>query len=248
MRLHLKYGCAAALAVAMVTQAALATATLTRDDRELVIEATASENGAGLTTGEVVQTPSFGDAFGLALGSGLIESQPAGDAQAQATAQQISSFDASPDFMSVHAEGVAEARGQIDAFALIASNDANAESNFVIEFNITVPMTWTLDASILDEGSGSTGYVRLRPVGGSNIFNLDQNSGVSVLSDTGTLQPGDYELLAKASGTAFGSQDFNTFFDRDAEFALDFSIVPEPASGLLLLLGGVAALRRRWTR
>jgi hypothetical protein len=234
----------AALVVSIVGQATLAASTLTRDDRALEIYAAVTEGFNARGIGPLSNTPSFGEPFAINLGSGTVESTPNGDAQSRATATQDSSLDASPNFMSVHAEGTANAFGSLTAFAFDADAEANADSHFEIEFNIDAPMTWSINASIEDEGASTAGRVRLRPVGGSDIFLLE---GTGALSDAdgGVLQPGDYELIGQATAAGFVTTvSGGTVFDRDAAFAFDFTVAPEPATGLLLLLGGVAGLRR----
>ena len=62
-------------------------------------------------------------------------------------------------------------------------------------------------------------------------------------NDSLLLQLGDYELIAEADVIGF-VQD-GGFFSRDASYDLTFTLVPEPASGILLLIGASVLARRR---
>jgi len=223
-----------------------AAATLTQDLRELEIAASVTEGFNSQGIGPISNAPAFGAAYNMVFGSGQLTSSPAGDAQARATATQLSSLDASPIFTSVSAAGTAEANGTVDAFATSADSSGDATSDFVIQFNVANPQAWSITASIMDEGSGSTAYVRLREVGAvTYLFNLSGDGSLND-SDGGVLPAGDYEILGRAAGVGFASSEGAGFYDRDAEFALEFNLIPEPATGALLL--ACAGLMRRGRR
>jgi hypothetical protein len=229
----------------MVAQSVQATATLTSDDRYIEIEADVTIDGVNSHVGPLSDMPAMGELFDTSMTDGV----PAGAlpaAEADAFASQTSSFDASPVFTSIMAEGAANAHGQINSFTEITDFSSSAESVFSIVFNVATAQDWSISASILDEGSGSTARVRLRHLGGADVFLLQNTTGSD--SGSGTLDPGDYELLGEAKAIFFGSSTGTSFYDKDANFSFDFSIVPEPASGLLLLIGGSLLLRRRATR
>jgi hypothetical protein len=176
------------------------------------------------------------------MDTGLLLSPASGAAEAQATASQISSFNASP-FSMITASGTAHAFGTVDSFSIDSLADVDATSDFVIQFSIASPQQWSMTASILDDGASRTAYVRLREVGAVDfIFNLQTNTGSD--SAAGTLPAGVYEIMARAFAAGFASSTGSGFFNRDAEFSFEFTVIPEPASGLILLCCGGLALRR----
>lgn len=228
---------------------AKAAALLTGDDREIEVEASVSEGGAGHTVGPSLLTPNFGDPFTPFLETGLLVSSPSGDAEASAMSIQSSSFDTVPGFSWVSATGSANAFGRVDAFATIADAQSSADSIFDITFTVDTPQQWSIIATIDDEGSGSTGRVRLRQVGGGVNEFLLQGTGQLSASASGTLDPGiTYQLRGEARVAGFASSFGSSFFNKDAAFSLEFNIVPEPATGLLALVCGPLLLRRRARR
>jgi hypothetical protein len=223
----------------------MAGATLTVDDREMEVEASVTEGFNGTGVGPTSFFPSGdGASWNSVAQTGLVTSSPAGDAESSALATQQSSFDSSPLFTSVTASGTANAFGTIDAFATSADADSSADSVFDIQFTVSSPQDWSITAMTDDEGTGSTARVRLRPVGGADIFIL-QGTGTMNDSDSGILQPGDYQLIGEARSAGFASTIGSGFFDRDSEFSFEFTIVPEPVSGMLLLVAAPLIMRRR---
>lgn len=237
------YSCA--VFALFVGRSAMAAATLTVDDREMEVEASVTEgiNSAGIGPSSFFPT-SAGASWNSVAQTGLVNSFPAGDAESSAFATQQSSFDSTPMFTSVTASGTANAFGSVDSFALSADADSSADSIFDIQFTITTPQDWSITAMTDDEGSGSTGRVRLRPVGGPDIFIL-QGTGTLNDSASGTLQPGDYQLIGEARSAGFASTIGSGFYNRDSAFSLEFTIVPEPVSGMLLLVAAPLIMRRK---
>lgn len=238
------YSCAV---VALLTgRSVLAGATLTVDDREIEISASVSEglNSSGIGPLHFFP-PVTGELWNTTHSTGLVVSNPMGDAQSSAVATQTSSFDASPEFTTVTASGDANASGGVDISASNADADSDADSVFDIQFTISSPQTWSITATIEDDGSGSTGRVRLRPVGELDIFILQGNNGTFNDSAGGLLQPGDYQLIGEARVAGFASTIGNSLYNKDAAFSFEFNIVPEPVSGTILLLGAPLILRRR---
>ncbi len=224
---------------------AFAGATLTVDDREMEVEASVAEGGNASGIGPTSFFPTGdGDSWNSIAQTGLVTSSPSGDAESSALATHNSSFDSAPMFTMVTASGTANAFGRVDGFALNADADSSADSIFDIQFSIDSPQDWSITAMTDDEGSGSTGRVRLRPVGGSDIFIL-QGTGTLSDSASGILQPGDYQLIGEARSAGFASTIGSSFYNRDSEFSFEFSIVPEPVSGMLLLAAAPLLLRRR---
>ncbi|HRX85511.1 MAG TPA: PEP-CTERM sorting domain-containing protein [Phycisphaerae bacterium] len=237
--------CAAALLVAgLLTASAQAAGTLVADNRLLDVAAAASESGSTTSNDPAPVVPVFGAMFDEVLDSLLQESLPLNRAEASADASQTSSFDASPDFLTVIASGYSHSYGKINSFTGVNDAQSDSDSVFSIEFSVSAATPWSISAGTDDEGSGSTGRVRLHPVGGDDIFILQ---GTGTLQDTasGVLDPGNYELIGEARTAAFVSTDLASFQDREAAFNLEFRLVPEPASGVLMLLGCCALLRRR---
>ncbi|GJM26823.1 MAG: hypothetical protein DHS20C16_32380 [Phycisphaerae bacterium] len=237
------YSCAVFALVA--GRSAKAGATLTVDDREIEVAASVTEgfNSSGIGPSSFFP-PALGSSWNVGSDTGLVVSNPAGDAESSAIAVHNSSFDSAPMFSMVTASGTANAYGSVDAFATSADAQSNADSVFDIQFTITSPQDWSITAMTDDEGSGSTARVRLRPVGGSDIFIL-QGDGVMNGSDSGTLPPDDYQLIGEAKAVGFASTIGSSFFNKDAAFSFEFSIVPEPVSGMLVLVAAPLIVRRR---
>jgi len=83
--------------------------------------------------------------------------------------------------------------------------------------------------------------IRLRPVGGSDIH---YSPAAGPFDWQGTLEPGTYELQARATALYAGSG----YYDREASFDdVEFTLIPEPGA-LGLLVAGLPLLVRRWRR
>jgi len=223
--------------VAVVANSVNATVMLTQDNRQVDILVDASDLGGSNIVNPSPINPAFGTLLNSGYDSGNILS-PQASVSATASASQFSSFDATPSFMSISASAMSS--GNINADFDFNNATVSAESTFSIQFNITTAMTYTLIGSVTDESSGSTGRVRLRPVGGSDIF-IQSTSGA--FSDSQLLAAGDYELIGDAD--IFGFVQDGGFFSRDAGYDFTFTLVPEPASGILLLIGAGLLIGRR---
>ena len=235
-------GIALGVCAALITQSAMAGATLTHDLREIQVSTDVTLNGINVAQGDA-GTP---DSDGAAFLKRVLSSVPSGsnpDAFAEASAYQDSSFDAAPVFTSISAEGTVSTHAQIFEFSGTFDATGDADSVFTIRFTIDSPQDWTISASIVDTGSGETGRVRLREYQGEDIFLLQNATGSD--SGFGTLDPGEYELIGEARALSFASSATAVVQFREAQFDFDFTIVPEPASGLLMLLVSPMLLRRR---
>jgi hypothetical protein len=240
--------CLGVLTALVVSPTAIAAGLLTVDDREMVVGASVTEGFNGTGVGPTTFTPAFGAPYNVAGGTGLVESFPTVSAEAEASFSHNSGFvfDSPNVFSSLSAEGTAKATGTLNAFANNSDAQSEADSVFDIQFTLDTPMAYSITASILDEGSGSTARVRLRPVGGADIFILQGTGTFNDVMDSGPLPAGDYQLIGEAKVAGFVTTSVGgSFFDRDAEFALQFNLIPEPATGLLLLMGSALCIRRR---
>ena len=226
-----------ALCAATFTRMAMATVTLVDDRRAIDLLVDSTDFGGTSLFNPLPVSPGFGVAWNLATGSGPILS-PTAAGTGEVNASQISSFDTTPLFSSITASGTAD--GSISADFDSVSVNVSADSTFEILFTVTSPQDYTLSGSVVDEGSGSTGRVRLRPAGGANIF-IQSTTGS--FNDSGTLAPGDYELIGEAKAIGFTTS--TGFFNKSGSFDLMFNVVPEPAAALLLSVGAVMILRRR---
>ena len=159
--------------------------------------------------------------------SNLSRSFQSGESAASSSATQTSGFSA----MSIVADG--STAGSFGPPA--GSSNASGQSYFEVEFSIDVASPYSLDLS-----SDNSEYGQVRFVGPS--FNIDQQVGVSggdplSISETGTVQPGDYSLLIDINTSGFMNGTVG-------QYSLDFQLVPEPCvSPLLILAMGFAWLR-----
>ncbi|MCB9850294.1 MAG: PEP-CTERM sorting domain-containing protein [Phycisphaerales bacterium] len=236
--------CLCALCVGSVVQKADA-AMLVSDDRVLTASLDFSEDGAPSFVGPITDFPTFGADYDDMVATGDSSSDPNGDVDGDATATQTATFDSAP-FSVITASGSADISLVVRSFSGTNDGSAEAESIFDILFTVDSPQTWSLSATVDDAGSGRVGRVRLRPEGEADMFNLSTSSGMASDSADVDLVPGTtYQLLAEATANGFVTSAGSTVSNRDASFSLEFRAVPEPASGLLLLLGGLVGLRRR---
>jgi len=117
----------------------------------------------------------------------------------------------------------------------VGTSDANGQSHFEVDFSIDVATPYSLD---LSSNNSETGQVRF--VGPS--FNIDQQVGLDggdplSISETGTVQPGDYSLLINIF-TAGGMDG------TAGQYSLNFQLVPEPClSPFVILAMGLVWVR-----
>lgn len=238
-------GAGCVLSAALVfgwASSARAAGMLTSDGRNIDADMVLSDAGGPSTTyNPGPKTPaslgaSFSDFYDFA------GSSPGGDAFGDIFVDQDTQFDSSPSFSVFSGAGLAQASGDA-TFNPSAFASADGVSEVLFEFNITEPQDYSfsgeLDAS---NDAGALVRARLRPVGGSVIF---FTTATGPFMDSGTLMPGNYEVQVRAlitDSTTGGA------FDLDASFNnVVFSItpVPEPASAVLLAIGGLATARCR---
>jgi hypothetical protein len=157
-----------------------------------------------------------------------------------------------PDFGHFQAS-IASAFQTSDIFAdslqdigAISRNDTrrSTRSYYGVIFELLVSADYTLEGE-LDAG-GSTAFaqssVQFRPVGGADIhFRVAGPFHGGPFSFFGTLPPGQYELMLDT----FGSNGDPIGGASDGSFSGTLTLVPEPASIGLLLLGAMLVMRGR---
>jgi hypothetical protein len=242
MKLSWKHLTVVAVCAGFAVQATMAGAILTRDERVLDALLDVTDLGGSTMYNPPAFTPTLGAPLNLDMDSGVMHS-PSDGAEGQAQAWQISSLDASPEFMSISADSYSRSYGTTDDY-LIGDAQAEAKSDFLMEFTLTMTMDYLFTGSVTDESStsttSSTGRVLLRPLGGSNIHVL---STTGTFDWSGTLEPGTYELIGTAR--TLGHVFDGGFFDKEAAFDFEFTLVPEPTTALLVLIGCACVMRRR---
>jgi hypothetical protein len=220
--------------------AAFAAADLLSDSREIYALLDLTDFGGTALGGPTSDFPAFGATFNEYIGySGY---SPAYAAQGDVYADQLSLFDGNPTFSSLSGNGLATGSANTDFDAISAQ--VSGETLLSIQFRLFEPHTYTLSGGLTKQGgSGTFTQVRLRPVGGADIF---QTTAAGTFDDSGTLVAGDYELIAKASVNRLAGS--STFFDLSASFddlAFDIEVVPEPQTLALVALAGLIVSRRR---
>ncbi len=135
-------------------------------------------------------------------------------------------------------------------------NDDIANSRAIVRFSVDTPTRWNWDAEIFGEASGDVQSLYyfgvLDPVSGNPFFEDVRTDDFSqIVSQTGMLAPGEYELTITARATSSrqltAGNGAGFVLIEDGQFTL--TAVPEPGSlALLLSLGGFMALvsRRSW--
>jgi hypothetical protein len=160
-----------------------------------------------------------------------------------ASASQTSSFGDS----GIQASGSAAAMDP-NAAIFLGDGTAQANSTFVLTFDLLSAVDYFFSADLTASASGPGASSRLRLTGPGGIlfdeliFTPDEFFGFGQFS--GTLLPGQYTLEAFANATFPAGSGAST---RSASYSVDLSFtpVPEPGTGLLVSLGllGPAAAR-----
>lgn len=120
---------------------------------------------------------------------------------------------------------------------------ASAEINIWIQFlvpgsgdDFQADLEWT---NMLNDPNLQDSFVQIKNVDTDTVVWQSQDSG----TDTLILQEGTvYKLLVSSSQSSNGSY-YGYMFENDASITL--TVVPEPAAMSLLVIGGLAMLRRR---
>jgi hypothetical protein len=219
---------------------AVGQATITADNRMIEALVDCTDGGGTWTWGPTTWTPSApGAAFNETLEYNGIS--PNAQVDADGIAIQSSSLDGSTTFTSLTTSGSAY------AFANVSGSSPNfaqvdVESYFWIQFTIDTAQDYTLTGALSrDSVSGPSVRIRLRPVGGDNIH---YSTVAGSFDWQGTLEPGTYELQARATSLYAGSSYYNRIASYDN---VQFTLIPEPGALSLLVLG-LPLLRRRRVR
>jgi hypothetical protein len=224
----------------LLPTAAYSDATLLTDSREINALLDLSDAGGTTLGGPTSDSPAFGATFNEYISySGY---SPAFAAQGDVYADQFSLFDGSPTFSSLSGSGLTSGSANTDFDAYGAQ--VSAETLLSIQFRLFEPHTYTFSGDLAKSGgTGAFTQARLRPVGGADIF---QTTAAGTFNDSGTLDAGDYELIAKA--TAYRNASSSTYFNLSASFddlAFDIEPVPEPQTLLFLGAAGLLGYGRR---
>lgn len=131
-----------------------------------------------------------------------------------------------------------------------SSGGTDSMSFFRVDFRVDAPISFELVADA--SGSVPLGFLSSielfgTPDGGSQTFfgGFFGDSG----SASGVLEPGDYSIVADSSSNSLDY--FDTFNPGPAPFtefdvwSFELTLVPAPASGAMLVAGGLFASRRR---
>jgi hypothetical protein len=163
-----------------------------------------------------------------------------GEGSARGFASQVSDFSTSG--MSAHAV----VQSQLSLGGQLDSAYAGGVSVALADFHVDVRQTFTLSAMISYSGGPDICVVKLREIGGADLFSLEAigTDGVASLEQDVQLVPGtEYELFGFAGATNLIDAPFSSD-EAYAELTFSFMLVPAPAScaaGLVAL----GFLRRR---
>lgn len=116
---------------------------------------------------------------------------------------------------------------------------------FVFAFTLNPSVDFVLDWEMNSGGNLLIGPAEVSLVGpGGDVFRQGfDGPGTLDGQAVGTLAAGSYTLRAVAQSSASGGGGSSG--DSDSSFAIEFSVVPAPASLAMLGLGGLAIRRRR---
>ncbi len=136
----------------------------------------------------------------------------------------------------------------------------SASSSVSVGFQISETVDYSFQGQLTTESAlhllGAGGVIQLAGPNEQDVFFLSidpltESSATKSLVAKGTLFPGEYVLQVNAAGLvpgAGGVLDVAGETSR-ASFDFDFSVIPEPTSGLLLAFGLplLVAMRRTWS-
>ncbi|MFN0134903.1 MAG: PEP-CTERM sorting domain-containing protein [Phycisphaerae bacterium] len=142
--------------------------------------------------------------------------------------------------MQVSMSGAADSNASANAGSGETSS-GNAITGMLFQFDLLEPQTLRFVGSIEEFGGGAAfAYLKL----GNDVL-VDLPTGTPASVDvTLDLLPGRYEFMTCTGSSAFVGED-GGFANAFASVSATISIVPEPTSLGLLVLGSLALLRRR---
>lgn len=238
-----------ALAGVSLPRTVQAAASLLTDTRQLEVDVGVGDLFQDVDPLEATDGPDFAGAdYNKSISYNNVHTS-SGAATASATASQISSLLGGTLFTSISAMGQATTSGQTDSDAIYAIGYALSE--FDIDFRLLTPHAFTMSGVLDEVGSGSLAELALSEIGGSTIVTIGDEGAFAepgnLLPAGYTLPAGDYRLRIRARVNA-NIGDSNVF-NRSASFQnVQFTLIPEPASGLLIALGAAALARPRRAR
>lgn len=237
-------GLCAIVVLSAFSGAAYAAATLVEDNRRIDVLLDLIDPDDNTLLNPLPIEPAFATSFN----DSLFESgdSPSFFVEGDVFADQVSSLDTSPSAVF----NVYRASGSVDTnafeFDFDGSVQAVAESDASIVFSISEPHDYTFSGALLRSSGSSKLDVEatLGIEGGSDIFST--TSAGAFMSD-GELAPGTYRVDLEASLFALSDNNGGQL-NHNASFSsvlLTLTVVPEPATIALLVLGGLVAMRRR---
>lgn len=143
----------------------------------------------------------------------------------------------------IDADGMAHAATDPTVSGVDPSGSGNSYISLTFEVDADTPflLSGALSISaIAGDGYGAVGFYFLGPGGVPVLEAFIDEESTEPLAAGGILVAGEYTLDVFASAYADTSDDAAV-----ASFDFALSLIPEPASGLLALLGGVLLRRRR---
>lgn len=207
--------------------------------RDLSLYASASEPGTNI----VVDQDSIADHSLNFQGMIEVDAQSGGFTSIQAMLSQESS-------LVGNTLSASSMRGL--GFSANSSSSGGANTDSSVQFDIRIDAA--VDFELVYDVTGVVPFGFVSPIqlygtpdGGvpGNVLYHEAGNGV----DTGTLQPGNYSLSVTSNSEAL---DFFDTFNPDTQpyaeqdvWSFQFTLVPAPATGTLLVAGGLFAARRR---